>query len=132
MRCITDTQREALGYARLHDIASLEITLPLLARSGRISVRAVTTGVTGAVDVALDIARHQGQARYPIGGHVDVIARLYGGFIRTIEVRVLRGVREIDRVSGIDAVHQDIVKGGVAVHLLMGQGEAVCAEPVGG
>ncbi|MNZ34103.1 hypothetical protein D3C78_514730 [compost metagenome] len=105
-----------------------------------LAVCAIQAGVLGgridlgAVDVvAVGVASHEGQAGNAVGSHVQVIASLPGFLARTVEVRVLDGVGEEDRVGGgVVVAHAQIVERSVAVNILVCQGEGVSAKSIGG
>lgn len=89
----------------------------------------------GAIDVlAIDIADHESQAGNAIGGEVQVVAGLPGFLAGAVEVGVLHGVGEENRVTaaaGTVLAEADIIKRLIAMDLLVGQGESVRIQSVG-
>ncbi|MCY1523169.1 hypothetical protein D9M68_580570 [compost metagenome] len=81
--------------------------------------------------IAVDVAAHEAQAGHAEGGQVQVIAQLPGAFVGGVEVQHLHRVGEEDRGAAL-AVEAQIVEGLVAVHPLVGQGQAVRALAVAG
>ena len=82
----------------------------------------------GAADMpGGDVAGHEAQAGYAEGAHFETIADLPGLLARAVEVGVLDGVGQEDRVTVVEAIHHDVVHRFVAVIALMGEGELMGA-----
>lgn len=126
---------QILDRSRLHGVVQIDIPLPMtsavpLLRDELAGVRIKwvvrpTLGGMGAVDAAAgDVASHEFQSRDAESAQVEVVAGLPGALAGAVEICVLDGVGQIDRV----AAHK--VEWRVAVDFLIGQREPLGAEGV--
>ncbi len=89
----------------------------------------------GAINAfAVDVTSHEAQAWDAVLSHLDVITCLDRALARCVEVRVLDGVGQENRVAAtVVLTYTDVVERSVAVNLLVRQGNGVgLQERVGG
>src|SRR5690349_14758750 len=126
--CLTNTEGEVFCRARLNNVLGFEVGLVVLAVFAiQASVRAANWSF-GAVDVpAFNVTGHEAQTWNAVLSHFQVITNLGRLLAWGVEVRVLDGVGEEDRVAAaVVLAHTDVVERSVTVNLLEGEGDGVC------
>src|SRR5471032_2518063 len=127
---LTDTERQVFCRTGLNHILGFKVGFVVFAiRAVLTSVSAVGRSV-GTIDTATaDITGHEAQTWYAESCHVQVVTSLPRTLARTVEVRVLDGVAQEDRVATLVVVADtDVVERRVTVNFLESQGQGVCRQ----